>query len=360
MLQNNYYYTIIKQHLTTIIFIGGFAIDMFFLPPIDHPFSKWIGLIYITIIALSIYLREKIIARNKASKHEQRAFSFLTLCISYCSGSALSFVFIYAARSAALSVSWPLLFIILGIMVINEMVSSHSFRFTLDIGILFFVLTFYSIFTIPIIVNQQSDIIFAISIASAGLLALAYTLHIHRASETTEHESGRSRALSLGIPVFIAMLYYVNVLPAVPLSLLEGNVYHNITRTSEGDFVGVKEDIPTRTIAGYSLGENMYHLREGETSVYYFSSVYAPATLSVQLSHKWEYYDTSSKTWRHYATIPFTVKGARVTGYRAYSTISNAFPGKWRVTTLLGGKRTVGRTTFTVVEGDYSTKTSNL
>jgi hypothetical protein len=47
-------------------------------------------------------------------------------------------------------------------------------------------------------------------------------------SESAEEEASRMYALSIGIPMFIGMLYFLNVIPAVPLSLANGGVYQSL------------------------------------------------------------------------------------------------------------------------------------
>jgi hypothetical protein len=40
-----------------------------------------------------------------------------------------------------------------------------------------------------------------------------------------------------------------------------------------------------------ALRPKVFHLADGDTSVYYFSSVGAPAEVSAPITHVWEYYD---------------------------------------------------------------------
>ena len=137
------------KHATTVLFFVGFLVDMLILPDIDDPISRLLGVCYIGAIAFLIMFREWIISRNTASKREQKLYSFSTFGIAYFSGSALSFICVYAIRGAAFSVSWPLLLVLALCVFANEFIASHHFRFTLDVGVLLVATLFFAIFNIP-------------------------------------------------------------------------------------------------------------------------------------------------------------------------------------------------------------------
>jgi hypothetical protein len=343
-------YRKVAPHTTTLIFLFGFVFDMLILPDIDNVFTKYIGGVYIIVIAFLIAFREWLVSRNTASHTEQRLFSFASFGIAYFSGSALSFIFVYALRSAALSASWPLFVILLLCMIANEGIKTHTYRFTLDIMVLFVALVFYVIFNAPFFVLQQSDTIFYISIVVSALCALVYVALISRLSEITEEETGKMYALGAGVPMFIAMLYLLNMIPAVPLSLTESGMYHNIVRNGNGGFV-VQEEVKGRKyIQGFfPVTHTMF---EGERDIFFLSSVRAPRNMEATLTHVWEYYDENKKTWVEVTRVPFVLSGGRVEGFRAYSKKESIFVGRWRVTVKLGDSRVIGQYRFFVKEGE--------
>ncbi len=341
-------------HSTTIIFIVGFLFDMFILPDIDDPIARIIGGSYLFTVALLIMFREWLVSRNTASEFEQKIYSVATFGISYFSGSALSFVFIYALRSAAFSVSWPLFVILILCIFANEFVSTHNFRFTLDVGVLLIAVLFYIIFNLPLVLKVQNDTTFGISIAIAITVSLVYVSILRYTSENAGHEAPRSYALAIGIPMFVGMLYFLNVLPAVPLSLHSGDVYHTVIRTESGGFLG-KIETDTRFLAKYRTP--VYHLTPTDKGVYFFSAVDAPAELSAPLSHVWEYYDETKKKWIPTTIISFSLSGGRKEGYRAFSQKENITDGLWRVTVKVDGNRIVGRVKFKVVTTDEAVET---
>ncbi len=336
-----------KQHITTLLFIGGFIFDLIILPEAGHAFTVWIGALYLTIVAVAIALREWVVSQNTASKTEQKLFSWLTFAIAYFSGASLSFISVYALRSAAFSVSWPFLLFLFVCIFVNEFISSHHFRFTLDVGVLLVALFFFVAFNIPLVLTVQNDMTFLISGGIAIGISLLYLYTLHFTSESAHEEAPRLYALAVGIPMFISMLYFLNVIPAVPLSLGSSGVYHSVVRDEAGDFRAVEER-DTRIFASFRTP--VYHFGKEDTGAYFFSSVNAPAKLTAPISHSWEYYDKELNKWVEKTTISFTLSGGREDGYRAYSQKENLMEGLWRVTVKVDSKRIVGRMKFYVTK----------
>ncbi len=337
-----------SRHITTLLFIGGFIIDLIILPEAGHVATIWIGLFYLSIIGFSIACREWVISRNAATVWERKMFSLLTFLIAYFSGSALSFVCVYAIRSAIFAVSWPLLLILFLCILANELVSSHHFRLTLDIGVFLIALFFFIVFNMPILLKVQNDMTFLVSASIAIGVSLLFIYFLSFTSESAKEESSRSYALAVGIPMFISMLYFLNVIPAVPLSLSEAGIYHSVVKNDEGSFEGTKEN-DARMLSRFRTSE--YHLSPEDNGIYFFSAVGAPALIAAPLSHVWEYYDPVAKIWQEKTIISFTLAGGRENGYRAYSHKENVTEGLWRVTVKVDDKRIVGRMKFYIVEG---------
>ncbi len=339
----------VREHISTIIFLGGFFTDAFLLPDIANPITKYIGLSYLLAIACIILLREIIVSRNTASAFEQKLFSVLSFGVAFFSGSAISFVFVYAMRSAAFAVSWPLFVILILCMCANEFISKHNFRFTLDIAVFFIALVFYSLFNVPTLFNQVTGLSFMVALLLASIIAMMYIWVLQHTSETAEYEAPRGYALAIGVPMFIGMLYFLNVIPAVPLSLQDSGIYHNLTRTEGGAFLAKKE-----VKEGYlsSLRREVFHFGKGDSAVYFYSSVYAPTKLSAPLSHVWEYYDPNTSKWMESTKVSFSLAGGRDGGYRAYSQKENITEGLWRVTIKVDEKRIVGRKTFLIKKSE--------
>jgi hypothetical protein len=331
------------KHATTFIFVIGFIVDMLLLPDISNRLTQYIGLGYLFIIAFGIFLREWIVEGNRASSFERILYSIVTFSIAFFSGSALSFIFVYAIRGAAFICS-----------VVNEVVASHKYRFTLDIAVFFIALLFYIIFNLPIFAKTLSGGVFLVSLIVTSVIGILYVAFLRRFSEVAHHEAPRAFALAVGIPMFVGMLYLLNVIPAVPLTLDRAGVYHSVTRYKDGSYSGRYE--PTTSRFSF-LSPVIFHKSTEDSNVYVFASIKAPALLKTPISHVWERYDETTRTWIYDSTITYASTGGRKEGYRGYSYKESVKAGFWRVTVKADSKRVVGRITFKVVDSPVPVET---
>lgn len=339
----------IIHHSLTFSFLFGFLIDSMFLPEAESVHTKEIGALYMIIVSLSILMREYIVSRNRATKIEGFLHSVFSYIIAFFSGSLLSFVFIYFFRSASLAVSWPLFLILIAIMVLNEFFSSRSFRFLLDIAVLFAVNTFFVLFMLPIFLKRQSDEIFLVSLGVSFLFSLFYIYLLKLVSETLKDLIFDVYKIAFAAPAIIFTFYFLNVIPPVPLSTKSADVYHFIDKKEDGSYLVLGEAKPFLSF----LKTKKFHYTDGE-KVYFFSAVSAPTGLQSELSHVWEKYDEETKSWQTKLDLHYSLIGGRDGGYRSYSMIENLSEGKWRVSAKVGERRTVGVVYFEAVHVDNS------
>jgi len=147
-------------------------------------------------------------------------------------------------------------------------------------------------------------------------------------------------------------LYFLNIIPPVPLSLKNIGIYHSLERlpASAGGMQGIYR-------ATYE--EPMWFVFWRDTSTTYtlhagasatcFSSVFAPAKLSAPVYHRWEKYSEQDNEWAQVSRIPFNISGGRDGGFRGFTNLS-VTPGRWRCNVETQGGALIGRTAFTVVQ----------
>ena len=187
---------------------------------------------------------------------------------------------------------------------------------------------------------------FGFSLLVSFIISYLYILLLKQSSEVAYYEAPRGYALAIGIPMFVGMLYILNILPAVPLSLSSAELYHSLVRLEDGTFEGEKE-IDSKYFSYFR--RPVYHLSPEDTGVYFYASVKAPGELQAPLSQVWEYYDNNKKSWIASTKITYTLEGGRTSGYRAYSHKENVTEGLWRVTVLVDDNRVIGRISFTIL-----------
>jgi hypothetical protein len=152
----------------------------------------------------------------------------------------------------------------------------------------------------------------------------------------------------LGIFFTINILYFLNIIPPIPLSLKSFGVYHSITRDSDGSFVGQEE------VSG-SWYEEVFSrkkitITDKNDSIYVFSAIFAPTKLNTNIVHNWQYFDELESKWVSASRAGFSIYGGRDAGYRGYSLKTSLFAGKWRVDIETPRGQLIGRVKFNVVQ----------
>jgi hypothetical protein len=82
--------------------------------------------------------------------------------------------------------------------------------------------------------------------------------------------------------------------------------------------------------------------------LYLYTSIFAPGRLATVVVHSWEWFDPMSRRWIPQSRVPFSIRGGREGGYRAYSIKSRPRPGDWRVNITTDDGRPMGRIRFAV------------
>jgi hypothetical protein len=151
----------------------------------------------------------------------------------------------------------------------------------------------------------------------------------------------------LGVYALINILYFKNIIPPIPLSLKEGDVYHLVEKTPEGNYRTFSEADSWKEKFGLS---QELHLHAVEAA-YVFSSIFAPTDLDITITHDWQYYDNEENEWLSSSKINFPIKGGRGDGYRGFSKKENIFPGQWRVDIKTERGQVIGRVRFDIKIG---------
>jgi hypothetical protein len=138
-------------------------------------------------------------------------------------------------------------------------------------------------------------------------------------------------------------MYFLNIIPPLPLSVKEAGVYYGISKVNgEYTFNGT-----TKTWKDYfSIYETFY--KKENKPVYVFTSIFSPTKFNQKIIHEWQYYDVVYKEWVTSSIVSLDTFGGRDDGYRTYSMKENIYNGKWRVNVLTSNKRVIGRVNFEV------------
>jgi hypothetical protein len=257
----------------------------------------------------------------------------------------LSTFLVFYFRSGSLWVSWPFFLILAAAFVANEKLKQRYARLDFQLSLFYLSLFCFTIFILPVVLHAMGPVVFLLS----GALSVAFLLLLVRLLKSVSGEKFprgmTSLAVSIGaIFVTINMLYFLNLIPPIPLSLQDASVHHAIVRNADGNYAVQSED---PGVLRFFRFRDTFHAMSGEP-VYAYSAVFSPTSLNTQIIHEWQFYD-KRHGWTTMSRIELPVKGGRGGGYRTYSRKTGVVAGAWRVNVKAGNGALLGRLRFNVI-----------
>lgn len=332
------------QHTLSIgSFLVGFAVDTVLLKRIDLLISNALLITYLSVVALSMLLLHRYAARAPRFELGARALEWVPFAAQFAFGGMFSGFLIFYSQAGSVVASWPFLTLILALILSNEFLRSYQQRLAYQSILLFFCLFTFSIYAVPILLGAMSATVFELSgfVAlglTAGFVGLMWLIDARRVRMSL----GPISIGVLGVYGLITALYFSNILPPIPLALKDIGVYHSVVPQG-GDYVATAEESPWyERLTGVTVS-----LVPG-SSLYAYSSVFAPTKLETQIVHRWE--RELDGRWETVSTIPFGIAGGRDGGYRGYSAFPAPESGRWRVSVETIRGQLIGREEFRVVE----------
>jgi hypothetical protein len=292
--------------------------------------------------------------RASRGSTEGKLAPFLPVILQFCFGSLSSGLLVLYFRSGTVAQSL-LFFLILGALLVgNEFLKSRYAQFRFNIAIYYLLLFCYVALTVPVLLHAIGPLVFLVSGAvSIGLIVLfLWVLLLCARTELVRHIKPAGALVALVFIVF-NILYFLNFIPPVPLAMRELGIYHSVLKRSDGAYLALYEPSAwyqfwRDTSSTYTLGDPSTAL--GVSSVFCFSSVFAPADLEAPIYHKWEYKNPASGEWEVRSRVSFPISGGRSEGYRGFSVKTALVPGEWRCNVETAQGSLIGRMGFTVVE----------
>jgi len=336
-------YSIIYKHeryVARISLVSGFLWDMFTMGAPDRLYENVILLGYFIIAAGGIiFLSTSFGLRKRVSD------SLLAGIIQFSFGNLAGGLTVLYGKSGTFEGS-ALFFILLGAFLIgNEFLKNKYERVYFNISVWYFLLLTYLALVTPVLLNDFGDYVFFAS-GAASLTIAAGFLFVLRACDKDKISKwfGKAVVSIVTITVGFNALYFLNIIPPVPLALRSGGVYHAVLR--EGEFYRVLYEDP-RWYEIFKDTSAVFHRERGE-GVYCLSSIFAPVGLSVPVYHRWEFYDEELGKWVTALRITFPVVGGRDSGYRGYSIKTSVWEGRWRCSVETERGALIGRMTFQI------------
>jgi hypothetical protein len=317
-----------ERHLSALAMVAGFVCDNMFFTRIDIERTQILLAIYAVACFVSIPLLHFIEARVERGRPRPRWRFLLPLTTQFALGGFWSAFVIFYSRSAVFSASWPFLILLFLIFLASEYFHKYHARLVFTSTLFFFALYSCAIFEVPIYTGTLGTWTFLESGAVAVCIFALFTILLRiLGRERFLADVKKIRIGALGVLVVINLAYFTNILPPLPLSAMTAGIYHSVTRVP-GAYLVTSENEPWQV--QYLGFEPTLHIVSGE-SLYAFSSVFAPTTLTTTIVHRWQWYDSTKNEWLTKAVIKYPIVGGRNGGYGGYSDLPISSSGQWRV-----------------------------
>ena len=335
-----------ERRIGSLALVFGFVFDWLTLERIDLLYENFVMLSYLMIagggIVIINYLREYPSENPFFLKVEH----YLPLLIQFAFGGLFSAFFIFYNKSADFSSSWPFLVMLFSLLVGNEFFKEHYKRMVFQVSIYFVAVFSFTIFFIPIILDNIGVLTFIFSGAVSLLFIYLFSETLFRTVPKRYAEARNNLRYSVGA-IFLAIniLYFTNLIPPIPLALTDIGVYYSVQRVGE-DYRVAGPDRSWYDSLPF-ISSKTIEWRAGQP-LYVFSSIFAPADLNTRVVHDWQYFDEASSKWVSVTRVAYGIRGGRDGGYRGFSTKQGLSPGKWRVDVETERGQVIGRVRFDI------------
>jgi Protein of unknown function (DUF2914) len=355
------WYERLERPISSLSLIGGFVFDALTLQRVDVLWDNfWVAghLVILTVCTVWINLLDNKPDENgtRPEADPHKLHFWLVNLMQFFFGGLLSVYLVFYFRSGTIATSWPFLLILAVAFIANESLKRHYARLSFQIALLFLAIYSFAIYFMPILVHKISTRVFLISgaasVAAIGVVVLILAIF------SRKRFSRRSRwavfASIAGILVIVNGLYFLNLIPPIPLSLKDAGVYHTLVANGPGNYTVTGERQTTSGIASIDFVVRFFafrqtvHIMSGDSLTVY-TAVFSPTALATKIVHEWQYYDRAQGEWITRDVIPLSVVGGRAGGYRTFSREHAITAGLWRVDVETLSGQAIGRLNFKVV-----------
>jgi len=363
-----------ERHISAAAMLGGFGVDSVAYGRLDHPITQTLLIVYLGIAAGAIVVLHWLEARQDwQSWAVVKLRAYLPALTQFMFGSLWSAFLVFYGRSGVVAGSWPFLVVLAAIFIGNEAFKKYRVRLVFTTTLFFFALISYAAFMVPVFTHTIGVPTFLLS-GAASVVVFAGFLWLLNKIGRGRLEEMKLKLAAGGVAVYAVVtgLYFLNVLPPLPLALQNSGVYQALCRVPPAAAeqircVGAPMPKPPRQDGLYyrAMGEPwqwttvfgvppVVHVAPGG-QVIVFGAIFAPINLNTAAFHVWQRYDDVGGDWKTVQRVTNLLHGGRGKGYRGYSFKTNPRPGLWRVDFRSVDGRLIGRTVFVIQSGEPAT-----
>lgn len=333
-----------KRHLPAAALLFGLLWDSLTLGRPDELYGNLVLLTYLLIAGFGIVLMTRREALQKKPK------LWLSLIIQFSFGNLAGGLLILYIGSATLVGNWPFLLILAGLLVGNEIFKTRYERLRFNTAVYYLLVLLYSILIVPVLFRTIASWTFLVS-ASLSIVVISLFLYLLRiiAKDVFEQSKKMLTRSIVVILVIFSALYYLNLIPPIPLAVRDIGIFHSVTR-SGGDYLVTYEK--KEWYKFWKKSDSTIYLKNSGTASC-FSAIFAPTELKTPIFHVWEELDKNSGEWIERGRFNFSIVGGRIAGYRGYSE-KTVTEGRWRCSVETERGALLGRVEANVVDKSSS------
>lgn len=328
-----------ERHLSALTLVGGFTFDLLLAKRPDSIADNILLLFYLTLAAFLI------IQLNRSVR------LWMLLVLQFCFGGLASNLIILYGKSGSFGGSALFIAFLVALLVGNEFLKTRYAHLRFNIAVYYVLLLSYCVIAVPtFILHTLGTRTFLISgvISLAMMAGVISLLRIFALRDNKKKQLWEMRGLIVGVFLAFNVLYFLNIIPPVPLSLKSAGIYHSVVKNDSGDYIGTFEK--KKWYEFWRDTADVYHVAAGQPA-YCFSAVFAPGELSTPIIHKWEYFYETTGRWITASIVQFPITGGRAEGYRGFSQKQVLEVGQWRCTVQTTKGQVIGYITFEVEMG---------
>ncbi|HVE14255.1 MAG TPA: DUF2914 domain-containing protein [Elusimicrobiota bacterium] len=339
------FYEAHEPSCTVAFFVAGFLFDTLFVGRIDHLHNILHQASYLFLCALfiSLELRE-LYGKFAPPPRFKAAWRYQAGATHFMLGTLLNIYTLFYFKSASMWTSFAFLLVLAALLAVNELKPFANSATTMRMGLFSMCLISYFTYLVPVLVGSIGVLPFLGSMLGASACAALLFWRLSLRMPDQPHVLVRHVALPFtGILMGFSALYFLRVLPPVPLSISAMGVYHDVRR--EGDRFAL-----TMTRSRWRFwerGDQTFLARPGD-AIYCFVSVFSPTRFKEELRVRWALRDPA-RGWEESDDIPLGISGGRDLGWRSFTAKRHYSPGRWRVRIETSDRRELGRLEVEVV-----------
>lgn len=338
-------YSRYERYAPAAFFIGGLLFDIVTTGRID----SWVNIaqqaVYLVVIGLLLTL-ETFDAHGQARipSFLAKPWRYREEIIHFLLGSLLSVFTIFYFKSASLLNSFLFFGGIVVLLVANELPRFQKIGLSVRFAIFAVCLVSFFCYVVPILWGAVGFFPFFASLVLSALVVQG--IHAVLAKKLPD---SKTLARQIVLPtqtilVLFFVLFSLQWIPPVPVSLTKIGIYHHVAKTKDG--YELTHEQPWWKF--WRSGDQRFVARPGD-KIYAYFSVFSPTGFADQVRVRWLFDGPGG--WDGTDAIPVKITGGREEGFRGFTVKENYQEGDWQIRVETGDGREIGRLYFTVEKG---------